>query len=188
MSNPILLYDGVCGLCNRFVQFILRRDAAGVFRFAALQSGLAGRVLGRHGKDARDLDAVYVVVDYELPGERVLARADAVIFILGHLGAAELCSARPGLRPGPTRTEPTRAKTTRVPTQAEPTQAPDPMRTGPLQRGRGLWRFAGLLLGLVPRTVRDWGYGLIARNRYRMFGRYDTCPAPGEDVRGRFLE
>jgi predicted DCC family thiol-disulfide oxidoreductase YuxK len=39
--HPILLYDGVCGLCNRLVQFILRRDRSGVFRFASLQSPFA---------------------------------------------------------------------------------------------------------------------------------------------------
>ena len=38
MPHPILLYDGVCGLCNRLVQFILRRDRTAIFRFASLQS------------------------------------------------------------------------------------------------------------------------------------------------------
>ena len=45
MSHPILLYDGGCGLCNRFVQFILRRDRNAVFRFASLQSALAAPIL-----------------------------------------------------------------------------------------------------------------------------------------------
>ena len=48
MSHPIILYDGVCGLCNRFVQFILHRDHNAVFRFASLQSGLAATILARH--------------------------------------------------------------------------------------------------------------------------------------------
>ncbi len=50
MSHPILLYDGVCGLCNRLVQFILRRDPSGMFRFASLQSTLAAGILARHGE------------------------------------------------------------------------------------------------------------------------------------------
>jgi len=161
-GHPILLYDGVCGLCNRLVQFILRRDAGGVFRFAALQSSLAGRILGRHGADAHDLDTVYVVVDYELPEEQLLSRSDAVIFIFRRLGAAEPRSARPGLRPGPT----------------QATSRP----------GNIFWRMLGLLLHLIPRSLRDWGYGIVARNRYRMFGRYDTCPLPTEDTRRRFLD
>jgi predicted DCC family thiol-disulfide oxidoreductase YuxK len=46
----------------------------------------------------------------------------------------------------------------------------------------------GHLLRLVPRPLRDWGYGVVARNRYRVFGRYDTCPLPTEDTRSRFLD
>src|SRR5258708_10420942 len=96
MSHPILLYDGACGLCNRMVQFVLRRDQEGVFRFAALQSGLAGRIVARHGIGAGELDTVYVVLNFEMPDERVLGRSDAVIFVLRHLGASALRSGLPG--------------------------------------------------------------------------------------------
>jgi predicted DCC family thiol-disulfide oxidoreductase YuxK len=87
MPHPILLYDGVCGLCNRFVQFVLRRDRKAIFRFASLQSAFAARILARHGVNPTDLDTVYVVVDYELPGERLLSRSDAGLFVLNRLGA-----------------------------------------------------------------------------------------------------
>ena len=159
VAHPILLYDGVCGLCNRLVQFILRHDPGGVFRFASLQSALAARILERHGADAGDLDTVYVVVNCDQADEKLLARSDAAIFILRHLGAASLRSAGRAKAP--------------VPTQATAT---------------AFWRGVGVLLQGVPRTVRDWGYGVVARNRYRLFGRYDTCPLPGEDTRGRFLD
>jgi len=142
MSHPILLYDGVCGLCNQLVRFVLRRDPAGVFRFAALQSPLAGRILARHGVDALDLDTLYVVVNAEQSDEILLPRSDAVIFILRRFEGA----------------------------------------------GRGSWRLAGFLLQLVPRAVRDWGYGVVARRRYRIFGRYDACPLPTEETRSRFLD
>jgi predicted DCC family thiol-disulfide oxidoreductase YuxK len=162
-SHPVVLYDGVCGLCNRLVQFILRRDPGGVFRFASLQSELAAGILARHGAGAGDLDTVYVVVDYGSEGESLLARSEAAIFILRHLGAAELRSAgQPGAA---------------VPTQA-----------GTLPSGSGVWRVLGFLLRIIPRRVRDWGYGVVARNRYRIFGRYDSCPVPSEDTRGRFLD
>jgi predicted DCC family thiol-disulfide oxidoreductase YuxK len=49
------------------------------------------------------------------------------------------------------------------------------------------WRLAGRVLALVPRPLRDWGYGIVARFRYRMFGRYDTCPLPTPEQRGRLL-
>jgi predicted DCC family thiol-disulfide oxidoreductase YuxK len=103
-----------------------------------------------------------VVVRAGQADEELLPRSDAVIFVLRHLGAAELRSARPGLRPGPT----------------QATATP----------GSAFWRGVGVLLQGVPRVVRDWGYGVVARNRYRVFGRFDTCPVPGEDTRGRFLD
>ena len=160
MPHPIILYDGVCGLCNRVNQFVLRRDPAGTFRFASLQSALAGRILARHGVNPQALDTAYVLVDYELPVERLLPRSDAVIFILKQLGAAELRSAgQPGA--------------------AVPTQASGPTK---------IWRLAGLLLQLVPRPLREWGYRLVARNRYRIFGRFESCALPSPEHRGLFLD
>jgi predicted DCC family thiol-disulfide oxidoreductase YuxK len=85
MSHPILLYDGVCGLCNRFVQFILHRDRNAVFRFASLQSAIAASILARHGANPNAIDTVYVVVNYELPEEYLLSRSAAAIFVLKQL-------------------------------------------------------------------------------------------------------
>ena len=91
-EHLVLLYDGVCGLCNRTVQFVLRRDRADVFRFAALQSALGRRILERHGANPSDLDTFYVVLHFDaaLPAEMtenemLLARSDAVIFVLREL-------------------------------------------------------------------------------------------------------
>jgi predicted DCC family thiol-disulfide oxidoreductase YuxK len=138
VSHPILLYDGVCGLCNRLNQFVLRHDPEGLFRFASLQSPLAERILTRHGASARDLDTVYVVVNYNQPNESLRARSDAVVFVLTHLG--------------------------------------------------GIWRPAGILVGCLPRWLRDWAYRLVARNRYRVFGRSETCMLPSPEHRSRFLD
>ena len=78
-SNPIILYDGVCGLCNRLVQFLLKHDREGRLRFASLQSEFAAKVLGRHGIDPKDLDTVHVVENYDQLDERVLQRSDAIL-------------------------------------------------------------------------------------------------------------
>jgi predicted DCC family thiol-disulfide oxidoreductase YuxK len=153
VAHPILLYDGVCGLCNRLVQFILRRDPDGIFRFASLQSALAERVLARHGADAHDLDTVYVVVDYGQPDERILLRSDAIIFILRQMG----------------------------------TLAPVPA-SSITASGSMFWRVVALLTRLVPRPLRDWGYGVVARNRYRVFGRSESCILPAPAHRDRFLD
>jgi predicted DCC family thiol-disulfide oxidoreductase YuxK len=50
----------------------------------------------------------------------------------------------------------------------------------------GPWRTARILR-LVPAVLRDWGYDLFARYRYRVFGRCDSCPIPAADQRARFL-
>jgi predicted DCC family thiol-disulfide oxidoreductase YuxK len=136
----ILLYDGVCGLCNRFVQFILRRDPHALFRFASLQSPLASRILARHNLNPSDLDTVYVVVnpESENSNELLLARSDAALFVLKHLGAP--------------------------------------------------WPAAASLLQLLPRFLRDSVYNAIARHRYRIFGRSETCPLPTAQDRDRFLD
>jgi predicted DCC family thiol-disulfide oxidoreductase YuxK len=136
--ETIILYDGVCGLCNRFNQFVLRRDTKAVFRFASLQSPLAAAILKRHPGNSQELQTVCVVLNPNRLEERVLARSDAVIFVLKRLG--------------------------------------------------GLCRIAGRMIGAFPRSVRDWGYSLVARNRYRFFGRYDVCPVPAPNHRERFLE
>src|SRR5262249_53973400 len=85
-GHPIILYDGVCGLCNRLNRFVLARDPAGPFRFAALQSPLAAEILGRHGRDPRDLDTLYLVLASGQPDERLLEKSEAALWILRELG------------------------------------------------------------------------------------------------------
>src|SRR5262249_20058525 len=143
LLHPILLYDGVCGLCNRTVQFALKRDQEGVFRFASLQSPLAGRILALHERDAADLDTMYVVLNCDPAnpaghGEELLERSNAVLYMLRQLG--------------------------------------------------GFWGVVGSLLRLIPRPIRDWGYGVVAKTRYGVFGKYDTCPVPSKETRERFLD
>jgi len=137
-SNPIILYDGVCGLCNSLVQFLLKRDSDGRLRFASLQSDFATRVLQRHGFDPKDLDTMHLVENYDQPGERVLQRSTAILRAGRELG--------------------------------------------------GVWSFLAALGRVVPRPLRDMFYGLVARNRYRVFGKYETCMLPDPNQRSRFLD
>src|SRR6187200_656133 len=82
----LVLFDGVCGLCNRLNQFILERDSADRFRFAPLQGQLASEPLARYGRSAVDLDTVYVVADFGGPEERLLDKSRAIFHVLGRLG------------------------------------------------------------------------------------------------------
>ena len=102
-SISLVLYDGVCGLCNRLIQFLLKRDRHDRFRFAALQSDVASELLKRHGTDAVDLDTVYVVVNYGKPDERLLSRSDAILHLLQRLGGIWAFAAVGKILPRPLR-------------------------------------------------------------------------------------
>lgn len=82
-TNPILLYDGVCGFCNRSVQTILAGDKKGTLRFAPLQSKLGEEVLTRH--HLAGVDSV-VYVDRSAGDERVFIRSDAALKVASYLG------------------------------------------------------------------------------------------------------
>ena|SRR5215207_3825566 len=137
-QNPVILYDGVCGLCNRLVQFFLRHDKHGRLRFASLQSDFADTVLRRHGIDSKDLDTFHLVENYDRPEERVFQRSDAVLGVGRELG--------------------------------------------------GGWAVLAAMAKVFPGSLRDLLYRFIARNRYRVFGKYETCMLPDPKQRSRFLD
>ena len=85
-SNPIVLYDGICGLCNRAVQFLLKRDRHDRLRFASLQSDFAATLLKRHGVDYKDLDTIYVVLNQRDASEALLAKSDAFLLLVKEIG------------------------------------------------------------------------------------------------------
>lgn len=81
-AGHILFFDGVCGLCDRLVQLVLRRDRRQRFRFAALQSDVAAQTLGHHGKPLDGLDTVYVLTE----DGRLLQKGRAILFVMAELG------------------------------------------------------------------------------------------------------
>jgi len=136
-EKAIVLYDGVCGLCNRAVQFLLKRDRQDRFQFASLQSNIASRVLQRHGLDHKSLDTVYTVLNYGEPNETLLAKGDAFLFFAKVIG--------------------------------------------------GIWSLAQVGR-IIPRPIRNWLYDFIARHRYQVFGRSESCMLPDPKQRHKFLE
>jgi len=85
-GKHLILYDGVCGLCNGLVRFVIPRDRRERFRFAPLQGDTARRVLKAFGRTPDDLDTFYVIADYEGSAARLHERDRASIFVLGSLG------------------------------------------------------------------------------------------------------
>ena len=130
-AAAIIVFDGVCALCNGWVDFLLARDRRRHYRFAAMQSPAGRRLLASHGLDVDD-PASFLLLD----GEGAHTDTDAIVRVLGGLG--------------------------------------------------GAWRVAAVGR-LLPRALRDRLYRLVARNRYRLFGRRDTCRLPDPDQRGRFI-
>lgn len=57
-----------------------------------------------------------------------------------------------------------------------------------MDRFGGIWSVLAQIIGLLPLRMRDWAYNIIARHRYRIFGRYESCPLPSAADRERFLD
>jgi len=129
MEHPIVLFDGVCNLCNAGVDFIIERDPRARFRFAALQGEAGQQLLGRHRLD--DLDSLVLI-----EGNEAHTRSTAALRIARRLASP--------------------------------------------------WNLLAAFL-VLPVPVRDFLYDIVARNRYRWFGRRNTCRAPTPELRSRFL-
>ncbi|WP_132058623.1 thiol-disulfide oxidoreductase DCC family protein [Halorussus amylolyticus] len=80
-GGPIVLFDGVCNLCNGFVQFIVPRDPEGRFRFASLQSEVGQRLLAERGLPTDELESLVLV-----EGDDWYVKSSAVARIAAHLG------------------------------------------------------------------------------------------------------
>jgi len=84
----LILYDGVCGLCNRLNTFVLPRDPSGTFDFAPLQSDTARRVLAPFNRNPDDLNTLFVIANYKStsPAPTLLSKARAALFVIRTLG------------------------------------------------------------------------------------------------------
>jgi predicted DCC family thiol-disulfide oxidoreductase YuxK len=88
-SRALMLFDGLCGLCNSAVRWVTKRDHADRFRFAALQSELTAAILSRHGIDREAVlksNTVYLVLDAGTERERLLTRSNVTVNMLLLLG------------------------------------------------------------------------------------------------------
>jgi predicted DCC family thiol-disulfide oxidoreductase YuxK len=129
-SQNIIFFDGVCNLCNHWVDFLIRKDKRNVFLYAPLQSSTADRLLSN--KDTTFMSSVI----YYTNG-KVFYKSDAVLQLLWDLG--------------------------------------------------GLWK-ASIVLKLIPRFLRNFIYNWVAQNRYRWFGKKETCRLPTVEEREKFLD
>lgn len=125
----IVLFDGVCNLCNKSVQFIIKRDPHNQFFFASLQSETGRNLLNKY--HLSEVDSVILLKE-----DRYYLESDAALEICSHL--------------------------------------------------TGGWKLLAILK-VIPPFIRDPLYRIIARNRYKWFGKQDTCMLPTEEMKKRFL-
>src|SRR5687768_16318256 len=129
--HSIILFDGICNVCNGAVQFIVKRDKKNHFRFASLQSPEGQKLLAQHELPVNDFNS-FVLVENGI----VYTRSLAALKIAKYLS--------------------------------------------------GLW---SLLYGfiIVPKFIRDSIYDLFAKNRYKWFGKKDSCMIPTPEIMAKFL-
>ena len=130
--NNIIIFDGVCNLCNASVQFIIKRDTKGIFKFLPLQSDKTHKILQQFNIDFKNIDTVILIKD-----NNIFGRSDAALEIVDSFDYP--------------------------------------------------WK-AFYFLTIIPKFVRDWVYDIIARHRYRWFGKRETCMIPTDDIKTRFLD
>jgi predicted DCC family thiol-disulfide oxidoreductase YuxK len=129
-NQGVILFDGVCNLCNGFVQKVIAADKNNYFKFASLQSE-AGQKLLAHKPEFKDLKTIIY-----LEGDELYTRSTAALKISKHLS--------------------------------------------------GAWPL--LQVGyILPSFIRNGIYNLIAKNRYKWFGKMDQCMVPTAELKAKFL-
>ncbi|HYE55611.1 MAG TPA: thiol-disulfide oxidoreductase DCC family protein [Chitinophagaceae bacterium] len=130
-STPVIFFDGVCNLCNRSVQFVIKHDKQAKFRFASLQSNAGQELLKQYHLPQTDFNS-FILYD----NGKIYTRSAAALLVAKELNG---------------------------------------------------WKWLAAFR-IVPRFIRDAVYNVIARNRYRWFGKKDECMIPTPDLKARFLE
>ena len=127
----LLLFDGVCNLCNKAVRIVLRYERSPKIMFCPLQSATGQALLQRFNMDPESLDSLVYIRN-----EKVLIKSQAVIAVMTDMG--------------------------------------------------GIWKMSKVLQ-LFPHTFGDYFYDVVAKSRYRWFGKRDKCMVPATDLSNRFL-
>ena len=132
-QHPIMVFDGFCGLCSNFIDFILRHDPNGDLRFLPAQSELGEALFAHYGLkgDHNDYDTMLLIKDGQL-----FTKMDAGIWMISDLG----------------------------------------------------WPWNSIkTLRILPTSIGNMFYNLVARNRIKWFGARTTCRLPTPEEKARFL-
>ncbi len=130
-AKPIIIFDGVCNLCNSSVNFIIRHDINYKLLFTPAQSQTSINFKEKYGINLLDLETIVLINNGVL-----YTKSDAIIEIARHLD--------------------------------------------------GWWSLLSLIK-VIPKSLRNSFYTIIARNRYSWFGKRENCMVPSKEVKSRFL-
>jgi predicted DCC family thiol-disulfide oxidoreductase YuxK len=132
-NKKIILFDGVCNLCDAAVQFVIQHDKNDVFRFVALQSDLGQQILKHIGINSKNIDSIIL---YE-PGVAYYYKSKAALEIAKNLG--------------------------------------------------GFFHF-GTIFRIIPTGISNQLYDYIAKNRYKWYGKKESCMIPTAELKSKFLQ
>jgi predicted DCC family thiol-disulfide oxidoreductase YuxK len=131
IKQPVILFDGVCNLCNKVVQFVIKRDKKNIFRFASLQSSFGQNLLKCYNLPVDNFNSFILYKK-----GKVYAKSTAALMVAKQL-------------PG--------------------------------------WSLLYPLI-LIPAFLRNMFYDLVAKNRYKWFGKKEECWIPTHDMKSKFVE
>lgn len=131
-DKKVILFDGVCNLCNSSIIFVIKHDPKDLFRFAPLQSDLGKALIKKHNIDSTQVDSI-ILVDQE----KAYIKSSAALRIARHLS--------------------------------------------------GAYSLLSIFL-IFPAFLRNVVYDYIARNRYKWYGKKDSCMIPTPELKAKFLE
>lgn len=132
MKEKIILFDGVCNLCNKSVQFVIEHDEQNYFKFASLQSNFGQTFLKENKLNQTTFDSIIYIED-----DKYYTKSSAALKIAKHLD----------------------------------------------KNISWLNYFS-----VVPKPIRDFFYNIIAKNRYKFFGKQESCWLPTKELKAKFLE
>ena len=129
-DKKIILFDGVCNLCDSSVKFVIEHDKKDIFRFVSLQSELGQKIINHIGASTIDSSILYE------PGKAYYLKSDVAFKILKEIG--------------------------------------------------GFYKVL-LVFSILPKSIRDHIYDYVAKNRYKWFGRKESCLIPTTELQSKFL-
>jgi len=130
-NQALILFDGVCNLCNSSVNFIIKHDKKNKFIFAPLQSNIAQIKLKEIGIDVSKIDSIVLIEENE-----AFYKSSAALKISKNLS--------------------------------------------------GLYSFFYMFI-IFPKFIRDAIYDYVAKNRYKWYGKKETCMVPTEELKSKFI-